>query len=144
MITETTMRVVDHEVAHVVLAHLLGLKVLYVTRNAPIDSGQTCAVVRDDDKRSPQEIAFARATFLIGAVGFEPGIVEGKAFFCADSDVQKAQMLADAAGFSLLDASEYARDLCASETFRKLHARVTDALLHKIHLDERELSKLLR
>jgi hypothetical protein len=117
---------------------------LYVTRNAPIDSGQTCAVFRDDDKRSPREIAFARAVFLIGAVGFEPGIVGGKALFCADGDVQKAQMLADAGKFSVLDASEHARDLCASETFRKLHARVTDAMLRKTHLDERELAKLLR
>lgn len=142
-ITEATMRIVDHEAAHAVLGHMLGFRLVYVSRD-PRDAGATMAVVRDDDRRSAKEIAFARAMFLIGAVGFEPGIVAGKTLFCSDGDVMKTQALADAAGFSLLEAAEYARDLAAPEQFRKLHSRLTDTLMYKTHLDERELAKLLR
>jgi hypothetical protein len=144
MITETTHRVVDHEATHAVLGHMLGLKVVSITRTAPLDSGETCSVFRDDDPRTNRERAFAWCVISIGAVWYESGLVGGKATFCSDSDVQKAQLLADGAGFDLLDASAYARDLCASEQFRKLHSPLTDVMMHKIHLDERELAKLLR
>jgi hypothetical protein len=106
--------------------------------------GKRAPLFRDDDPRTHKERAFAWAVISIGAVWYESGLVGGKATFCSDSDVQKAQALACAAGFDLLDASAYARDLCASEQFRTLHARVTDALMRSTYLDERELSKLLR
>jgi len=143
MITEATCRIISHEVAHAILAHMLGLRVVYTTRD-PRDAGQTCAVFRDDDTRSLKEVAFARAVLTIGAVWYECGLVDGEALFCADSDVQKASMLADAAGFDLLEAAAYARDLFASEQFRTLHSRLFDAMMHKVHLDERELARLLR
>jgi hypothetical protein len=143
-VTETTHRLVHHEVAHAVLAHMLGLKVVSISRTAPLDSGETCSVFREDDRRSLKERAFAWAVISIGAVWYEGGLVNGKALFCADSDVIKANMLAEAGGFTVHDASEFARDLCESEQFRTLHRRVSDALLHKVHLDERELARLLK
>jgi hypothetical protein len=143
MITEATWRIASHELGHAILAHMQGLTVLYVSRD-PRNAGQTYAYVPEGDRRSLKEIAFARCVLTIGAVRFEPGIVNGKALFCADRDVQKAASLAEAGKFTVAAASAYARDLCDSDEFRRLHAKGVDALMHQPYLDARAFAKIIR
>ncbi len=144
MITEQTHRLVSHEAAHAVLAHMQGLTVGYVTRDRS-NSGQTLTIFADDDPRTVKEKAFVRAVICIGAVRYESGVVHGgERLFCANHDVEMADGYAKQAGSTVEAASARARDLCDSEAFRAMHAKVVDALLHETHLDARAFARIFR
>jgi hypothetical protein len=142
-VTTATHLICAHEIAHAVLAHQMGLDVVWVRRDRH-DSGQTCAVFRDDDPRDLKQMAFAQAVYRIGAVDAEPGFVDGEQLFCSDADVRTVFDLAEKAGFTVEAASARARELRASDVYREAHAFGVDLLLHKVHLDRRDLKKFLK
>lgn len=143
--TEGAVRVASHEAAHAVLAHLLGLRVGFVSRQrgSSIHSkaGATMTIFREDDPRPVRQKAFDRAVIALGAVLVESG---HPGLFSCDEDVTRASEYALEADTSLGQVTERAKELIGSDLFRTGHAAIENALMSKTHLDEATVAELLR
>ncbi len=139
MLTETTMRVASHEAAHAALAHLLGLRIGYISRD-PMNAGQTLSIFDKDDPRTVKQKAFDRAVIALGAVLVDPT----DRIEACDADVVRATEYCALAGCSFGEVSDRAREVIATDAFRRIHRLFEGELIARPHLDASEVEELLR
>ncbi|MEX0755333.1 MAG: hypothetical protein WD556_09515 [Actinomycetota bacterium] len=137
MLSADALRVASHEAAHAAIAHLLGLRVEYVSRNR-LNGGATMTVYEMNDPRDVSTKAFDRALVALGAV-----LVEDLGSGRCDEDVARAREYLRLADATFEAASERARGLIASRPFRQLHRGVQFALFDRPHLDADDLRPIL-